>query len=153
MGEYKGTYTSMADAFRTCLAKTNGVTANTDPAYKQKLRAPMGVIEPVEQVIEGNGMFEQTLQEMTATITLESGMFQTITASNVGVSPAVVFCGSRRYTFEEAVAAIEALDVALRSCSKYLYKRIRATRMQFVCAFGPEMMEHAGAPPQGKEAY
>lgn len=98
-------------------------------------------------------MFEQTLQEMTAIITVESGMFQLVTASNVGVSPEKVFCGSRKYTFEEAVTAIEALDVALRSCSKYLYRRIRATRMQFVYAFGPEMMDHAGAPPQGKDAY
>ncbi len=58
MSEYKGTSTSMADVFRTCLAKTNGVTANTAPAYKQKLRAPMGVIEPVKRVIEENDQHE-----------------------------------------------------------------------------------------------
>lgn len=95
-------------------------------------------------------MFERTLQEMTAIITIESEMFQTLTASNIGVSPSVVFCGSRKYTFEESNRAIAAIDQSLRSCSKCFYKRIRATRMQFVYAFGPEMMDFAGEPPAGK---
>jgi UDP-N-acetyl-D-mannosaminuronate dehydrogenase len=97
-------------------------------------------------------MFEQTLQEMTAIVIIENEMYQTLTASNVGVSPEVVFCGSRRYTFEEANRAIAAIDQSLRGCSKCYYKRIRATRMQFVYAFGPEMIDFAGEPPAGRAA-
>ena len=96
-------------------------------------------------------MFEQTLQEMTAVVTVESELFQTLTASNVGVGSDVVFEGSRCYTFKEAMKAIAALDAALRSCSKCFYKRIRAQRLQFVFAFGPEMESVAGLPPSCKE--
>ena len=92
-------------------------------------------------------MFERTLEEMTAIVTVESEMFQTLTASNVGFPLALIGCGSKEYSFQSAVEAIKAFDRILMHCPKALYKRIRATRMQFVFAFGPDMMAITPAPP------
>ncbi len=92
-------------------------------------------------------MFDQELKDMTAVVTVEPGMFDTITASNVGVSPDLVFCGGHEYDFHAALDVINNIDRALLSCPKYLYKRIKAQRMSFVFAFGPEMEGVVGNPP------
>ena len=84
-------------------------------------------------------MFERTLEEMTAIVTVEPGLFDLLTASNVGVPLGAVYLGSRRYSFAEAIQAIYAIDRALLSCAKAYQKRIRAQRMAFVFAFGPDM--------------
>lgn len=97
--------------------------------------------------MEETPMFERTLEEMTAVITVESEMFQALTASNVGFPVALIGCGAKEYSFTSAIEAINAFDRILPNCPKGLYKRIRATRMQFVFAFGPDMMEVTPAPP------
>jgi hypothetical protein len=84
-------------------------------------------------------MFEQRLENTTATIFIESGIYQILTASNVGVNPALIFDGGRTYTYVEGLLAIAALDKASKTCPKYLHKRIRAQKMSFIFAFGPEM--------------
>lgn len=86
-------------------------------------------------------MFEQTFEEMTAVVTIESGIYQTLTASNVGVNTALISEGGASYSSEHALRVIRALDKALLSCPKYLIKRIRAQRNSFVFAFGPDMEE------------
>ena len=93
-------------------------------------------------------MFEQQLKNMTALVIIESGIYATITASNVGVDSQIVKAGANEYTYKQARAAIDALDGALLSCAKYLQTRIRAKRMQFVFAFGPEMIDICGPPPK-----
>jgi hypothetical protein len=102
--------------------------------------------------MEETPMFEVNLNEMTAVVFVESELYRVVTASNVGVSPYLVFEGGREYSFEEALKAINRLDSALLSCSKYLYKRIKGLRMQFASAFGPDMMDLVGPAPMGKAA-
>lgn len=97
--------------------------------------------------IEPASMFEQTLEQMTAFITVETDLFESITASNVGGDPEIIKQGSAQYSFSSAKLAVEHLDRILRICPKYLQKRIRAQRMSFVFAFGPEMEKVCGQPP------
>jgi len=89
-------------------------------------------------------MFEQTLQEMTASIYIHPDRYQMLTASNVGVNSNLIFSGEHIYTMEEAVDAIKSIDKALLSCPKYLRKKILSERNMFVFAFGPEMEEFIG---------
>ena len=89
-------------------------------------------------------MFEQTLEEMSALVVIEPKIFEVLTASNVGVNPSLICRGAKTYSYSEAVDVISALDKALLSCPKYLYKRIRSQRNSFVWAFGPEMEEVCG---------
>jgi hypothetical protein len=92
-------------------------------------------------------MFVQTLEEMKSLILIESGLYQTLTASNVGINPEIISEGDCEYTYHEARNIVAAFDKALISCPKYLQKRIRAQRMSFVFAFGPGMEEVCGLPP------
>lgn len=89
-------------------------------------------------------MFEQTLDEMTATIFIEEGQWNILTASNVGMDYNTIYKGFHVYTSGEAITIIDKLDKIIFDCPKYLQKRIRASRNQFVCAFGVEMMEKCG---------
>lgn len=93
-------------------------------------------------------MFEQDLKDMTAIVVIEPVMYQTLIASNVGIPVDRIFCGGHKYDFQSAVDAINSIDHALRSCPKYLYKRIRAQRMSFVFAFGPDMESLVNSPPK-----
>ena len=92
-------------------------------------------------------MFEQTLEEMKSVIFIESATYQTLTASNVGASYALIFEGSHTYTYEEAREVVAMLDGIIVNCPKRLQRKIRATRNQFVFAFGPEMETVCGYPP------
>ena len=93
-------------------------------------------------------MNERSLEEMNAMVVIEQNLFQALTASNVGLSNGIVFDGGHIYLYEEAVIVINAIDRALLSCPKHLQKRIRAQRMSFVFAFGPEMEAVCGFPPK-----
>lgn len=87
-------------------------------------------------------MFEQELENMCAVITIENALYDTLTASNVGISDQVISRGSRVYTFFEAIESIKAIEKALKGCPKYLKKRIQAQKMSFIFAFGPEMEKY-----------
>jgi hypothetical protein len=93
-------------------------------------------------------MFEQTLEEMKAIHYISPEMYQQLTASNVGVNPEIIFHGDNEYTYHQARDVISALDKALIGCAKHLQKRIRAERLSFTFAFGPEMEEVCGRPPE-----
>ena len=84
-------------------------------------------------------MFERTFEEMTAVVTVESGVFAVLGQSNVGLGSCGIKKGSNVYTSAEALAIIRQIDRLALSAPKALYKRIRATRMSFCFAFGPEM--------------
>lgn len=86
-------------------------------------------------------MFEQNFEDMTASVFVEHGIFQTLTASNVGLGNCGIKEGANLYTSTEAIHIIHKIDSRLPACPKSLQKRIRATRMQFVFAFGPDMEE------------
>lgn len=86
-------------------------------------------------------MFEVELKNMKAHVFTENGIYNILTASNVGVSPDLVSVGSRKYSFDDAVDLINSLDKALLSCPKYLSKRIAAYRGSVVNAFGPDMID------------
>jgi hypothetical protein len=92
-------------------------------------------------------MFEQTLEEMKARVCVEPAIFQTLTADNVGVSAEIIFSGEKDYSYSEAMLVVTVLDKVLKNCPKYLQKRIRAQRMSFVFAFGPDMEEICGHAP------
>lgn len=96
-------------------------------------------------------MTERDLFEMSATVLVESQLFQVLTSDLVAINADLIREGDHRYTFEEALAAICELDDRLRSCSRYVYKRIRALRGSFANAFGPDMYEIVGIPPACKE--
>lgn len=89
-------------------------------------------------------MFEQSLEDMKAIILVESGMYNSVTSDNVGVSPEIIFEGDHEYTFSEAISVINALDKASKGCPKYLIKRITSLKKQFSYAFGPDMLRHLG---------
>lgn len=89
-------------------------------------------------------MFETTFENMTAFITVESGIFGVLGQSNVGLGFSGIKEGGNTYTSRQAIEIIRKIDKALVGCPKHLFKRIRATRMQFVFAFGPEMETVAG---------
>jgi hypothetical protein len=93
-------------------------------------------------------MFEQTLEEMKAIYYISPQMYKTLTASNVGVNPDIIFPGYHEYSYHQALAVINALDKCLIVCAKYLQKRIRAERLSFTFAFGPEMEEVCGRPQE-----
>ena len=84
---------------------------------------------------------------MKSLIHIESGMYKTLTASNVGMDPAIIRENESEYSWDESLNVIRKLDECLVHCPKYLQKRIRAQRMSFVFAFGPEM-EDACKPPR-----
>lgn len=84
-------------------------------------------------------MFEQSLEEMTAVVTVESGIFSILTGSNVGLGSCGIKEGSNKYSAAEALSIIKKIDSLLPSAPKYAQKRIRATRNSFVFAFGPDM--------------
>ncbi len=84
-------------------------------------------------------MFEIDLKDMNSLIFIESGMFEILTASNVGLRDSGIVNGWNRYSYCEAVSIIKEIDVALLSCPKYFRKRVLATRREFTNAFGPEM--------------
>ena len=84
-------------------------------------------------------MFERTFEDMTAVVTVETGVFSILGQSNVGLGTCGIKEGSNVYTSSEALAIIRQIDRLAPSAPKSLYKRIRATRMSFCFAFGPEM--------------
>jgi len=86
-------------------------------------------------------MFEKTFDEMTAVVTVEPGVFSILGQSNVGLGSCGIKKGSNTYTSAEALEIIHKIDKLAPSAPKALYKRIRATRMSFALAFGPEMEE------------
>lgn len=86
-------------------------------------------------------MFEQKLSEMTAFIFIEPKTYQALTASNVGLDPNLVSPGWDTYSFDRALSVIKYLDRLLVSAPKRLQKTIKAERMSFVLAFGPDMEE------------
>jgi hypothetical protein len=92
-------------------------------------------------------MFERTLEECSAVVFIENGLHEVLTCPSVGVDFSIVYRGDHRYNYTDARAAISVLDDALRRCAKKFYKRIRAQRMSFVLAFGPEMEARVGPPP------
>lgn len=96
-------------------------------------------------------MFEVEFNDMSANVYIEDGMYQILTASNVGVSPDIVFCGSHKYTSRDALIVIASIDRALKNCPKYLYKKIRSQRESFVNAFGPEMIARTSTPPTWRQ--
>lgn len=93
-------------------------------------------------------MFEQTLEESKAHIYIHPEMYQRLTGSNVGINHDIIYPGNHEYTYHQARIVISALDKCLISCAKYLQKRIRAERLSFTFAFGPEMEEVCGRPPE-----
>ena len=96
-------------------------------------------------------MFKQTLEEMKSIHFISPEMYQTLTASNVGVNPDLIFKNYHEYTSQQAREIISAYDKCLLSCPKYLYKRIRAERLSLTFAFGPEMEEVCGRPPEPRK--
>ena len=95
-------------------------------------------------------MFETKLKDTTATVFTEKGMFEILTASNVGLRDSGIFEGDHRYSYLDAISIIEKIDSALLSCPKYLRKRVTASREQFSFAFGPEMEKIVGPAPYPK---
>ena len=91
---------------------------------------------------EEKKMFEVELKDMNASVFIEDGLYNILTASNVGVNPDLVSKGFRKYSFNDALVLIKALDKALVSCPKYAFKRIRACRGSVINAFGPEMIDY-----------
>lgn len=83
--------------------------------------------------------FSNPLKERSASIYVESEMFGILGASNVGLGNCGIVKGDHRYSYTDALRIITAIDRLMPSAPKYLQKRIRATRMSFVLAFGPEM--------------
>ena len=86
-------------------------------------------------------MFEQKLEDMKSLIFISPDMFQTLTASNVGVSSDVVKENWSEYSYLGALKAIKEIDAALLSCPKYLRKSVISERNGFVLSFGPDMEE------------
>jgi hypothetical protein len=93
-------------------------------------------------------MFEIDLENMKASVFVESDLYDTMTSARVGVSRDLLHKGAANYTYEQAKAVVVDIDKALLSCAKHLQKRIRAQRMSFVFAFGPDMEEVCGLPPE-----
>lgn len=92
----------------------------------------------------------RSLEDMSAHICVESGTFAILTASNVGLGACGIKEGVHCYTYHDAVSIILTIDKLLPSAPKYLQKRIRATRMSFVFAFGPEMENQLSCSTAGK---
>lgn len=90
-------------------------------------------------MITPDELMERALEDMSAYVCVEPGMFATLCASNVGLGACGIKEGTNRYTYSDAISIIRKIDSLLPSAPKYLQKRIRATRMSFVFAFGPEM--------------
>ena len=92
-------------------------------------------------------MFEHALENMKLGIFIESKAYQMVTASNVGANYMLIFEGEHAYTYHEAREIVAMFDRILVSCPKHTQKKIRAMRNQFVFAFGPEMEDVCGRPP------
>jgi len=82
---------------------------------------------------------DKKLEEMKATIYVESGIFSILGQSNVGLGNCGIKEGLNVYSYSEAVLIIRKIDSIFPYSPKYLQKRIRAQRMSFILAFGPEM--------------
>ena len=92
-------------------------------------------------MITTDDLNERPLEVRSAHICVEPEIFSILGASNVGLGACGIKEGIHRYTYSDAIYIIHEIDKLLPSAPKYLQKRIRATRMSFVFAFGPEMEE------------
>ena len=90
-------------------------------------------------------MFEVDLKNMSAVVTIEERVYAELIASNVGVNPDLISLGGRSYSFYEAIAAVKAINWAMRGCPKCYLNRFRAQRNSFIYAFGPEMETFLGS--------
>ena len=90
-------------------------------------------------------MFDQTIEEMTATVFVEPGLFEQLSSSTCAViCPETLVAGGNRLTFADARAVIERADRMGKSAPKHLHNKIRAFRNGVVNAFGPEMVDLYG---------
>ena len=96
-------------------------------------------------------MFEQTLEEIKTIHFISTSMYQILTSDNVGIDPSIISPNYREYSYFKAIEIIKDLDKALISCPKYLFKRIKAERLSLTFAFGPEMEEVCGHPPESRK--
>jgi hypothetical protein len=77
---------------------------------------------------------------------IEPGMFSILGQQNVGLGNCGIKNGGSEYTYSEAVSIIKQIDKLLPSVPKHLQKRIWATRMGFVFAFGPDFESSLSCP-------
>jgi len=96
-------------------------------------------------------MFEQTLEEIKTIHFISPSMYQILIADNVGIDPSIISPNYKEYSYFQAIEIIKALDKALISCPKYLFKRIKSERLSMTFAFGQEMEEVCGRPPESRK--
>ena len=89
-------------------------------------------------------MFEQDFHEMTTELFVESGMAETLSASNVGLGYLGLVAGFNHINSERGLEIINKVDSMRCSFPKHLTKRIRAFRNGVATSFGPDMIDRVG---------
>lgn len=89
-------------------------------------------------------MFEQEFHEMTASIFVEAGLAEILSASNVGLGSLGMCAGFNHISSARGLEIINKIDSMRKWFPKHLVKRIRAFRNSVVTNFGPEMVEKVG---------
>ena len=89
-------------------------------------------------------MFEQEFHEMTTDLFVESGLAETLSASNVGLGSLGLSAGFNHLDAARGLEIINKVDSRRTSFPKYLTKRIRAFRNGVATSFGPDMVERVG---------
>ena len=81
---------------------------------------------------------------MTATIIIENGLFNLLSASNVAILGDEFIAGHNTLSISDARRLIERIDRRTSSAPKGYHSRIRAFRNSVVCAFGPDLATEVG---------
>jgi hypothetical protein len=80
------------------------------------------------------------LAERAAHVFIENGMFEIITAQNIGLNTMDLKPGVNEISYTKAIGMVKYLDEVIDNrCPKYLLKRVLSFRNGLVLAFGPEM--------------